>query len=133
MSAPPASPPHHHRLRRGLQERLHLRGESGSFPPHGLSAIGDPELTYQVGWPSRTALGDRREQMYSGLRRQHQPQEPEIGGRSFGDDPRSVRSTWRRIVRGYQEGGIAATAKHFPAAAIGDGRPRRARSRERGP
>jgi len=85
-------------------------------PPMGLSAIGDPELTYQVGLAvarQLSAIGVT--QMYSPVCDVNiNPKNPEIGVRSFGDDPQVCAQHVAAIVRGYQEGGIAATAKHFP-------------------
>jgi beta-glucosidase-like glycosyl hydrolase len=37
-----------------------------------------------------------------------------IGDRSFGDDPAHVADCVRAMVRGLQNGGVYATAKHFP-------------------
>nr|WP_079191552.1 glycoside hydrolase family 3 protein [Streptomyces sp. CB00455] len=42
------------------------------------------------------------------------PANPVIGVRSFGSDPQAVAALVAAQVRGYQEGGVAATAKHFP-------------------
>ncbi|MFI1102585.1 glycoside hydrolase family 3 protein [Streptomyces melanogenes] len=42
------------------------------------------------------------------------PANPVIGVRSFGADPAAVARMVAAEVRGYQEAGIAATAKHFP-------------------
>ena len=42
------------------------------------------------------------------------PKNPVIGDRSFGDDPRLVGRMGAAVVRGLQEGGVAACAKHFP-------------------
>jgi beta-N-acetylhexosaminidase len=42
------------------------------------------------------------------------PKNPEIGIRSFSDNPKICAEHVAAIVRGYQEGGIAATAKHYP-------------------
>ncbi len=85
-------------------------------PPMGLSAIGDPALTYQVGLAvarQLSAIGVT--QMYSPVCDVNiNPKNPEIGVRSFGDDPQVCAQHVAAIVRGYQEGGIAATAKHFP-------------------
>ncbi|HTV72533.1 MAG TPA: beta-N-acetylhexosaminidase [Candidatus Acidoferrales bacterium] len=43
-----------------------------------------------------------------------EPQSPVIGTRSFGDDPQRVGALGAAVVCGLQEGGIAATIKHFP-------------------
>ncbi|MFC9244434.1 glycoside hydrolase family 3 protein [Streptomyces sp. NPDC057136] len=42
------------------------------------------------------------------------PANPVIGVRSFGSDPQSVAGLVAAQVKGYQSGGVAATAKHFP-------------------
>ncbi|WP_037676374.1 glycoside hydrolase family 3 protein [Streptomyces griseus] len=42
------------------------------------------------------------------------PANPVIGVRSFGADPDAVARLVAAEVRGYQESGVAATAKHFP-------------------
>jgi beta-N-acetylhexosaminidase len=42
------------------------------------------------------------------------PNNPVINTRSFGEDPRRVAALSARFVRGLQEAGAVATAKHFP-------------------
>jgi len=42
------------------------------------------------------------------------PKNPVIGDRSFGEDPALVGRLGAAVVRGLQEGGVAACAKHFP-------------------
>ena len=42
------------------------------------------------------------------------PRNPVIGDRSFGDDPALVARLGSAMIRGLQEGGVAACAKHFP-------------------
>ena len=42
------------------------------------------------------------------------PRNPVIGDRSFGDDPGLVGRLGVAMIRGLQDGGVAATAKHFP-------------------
>jgi beta-N-acetylhexosaminidase len=42
------------------------------------------------------------------------PNNPIIGDRSFGDDPGLVGRLGAAVVRGLQESGVAACAKHFP-------------------
>ena len=42
------------------------------------------------------------------------PKNPVIGDRSFGDDPDLVGRLAAAFIRGMQEGGVAACAKHFP-------------------
>ncbi|OKP89383.1 beta-glucosidase [Paenibacillus sp. P3E] len=42
------------------------------------------------------------------------PQNPVIGVRSFGESPELAADYGAAMIRGYQEAGVAATAKHFP-------------------
>ncbi|HSD67856.1 MAG TPA: glycoside hydrolase family 3 N-terminal domain-containing protein, partial [Vicinamibacteria bacterium] len=42
------------------------------------------------------------------------PKNPVIGDRSFGDDPDLVGRLGAAVIRGLQDGGVAACAKHFP-------------------
>jgi beta-N-acetylhexosaminidase len=42
------------------------------------------------------------------------PKNPVIGDRSLGDDPELVGRLGAALIRGLQEGGVAACAKHFP-------------------
>ncbi len=42
------------------------------------------------------------------------PDNPVIGDRSFGRDPRTVMTHGVAFIRGLQEGGVLACAKHFP-------------------
>ena len=44
----------------------------------------------------------------------HQRDNPSIGTRSFGRDPRLVSEMVAAQIRGFQRAGVAATAKHFP-------------------
>ena len=44
------------------------------------------------------------------------PANPALGIRSFGDDPEAVGRLAAATVRGLQDEGVAATAKHFPGA-----------------
>jgi beta-N-acetylhexosaminidase len=42
------------------------------------------------------------------------PKNPVIGDRSFGDDPELVGRLGAAMIRGLQDGGVIACAKHFP-------------------
>ncbi|WP_372635890.1 beta-N-acetylhexosaminidase [Cohnella sp.] len=42
------------------------------------------------------------------------PQNPVIGVRSYGEDPRRVATLGLAAIQGYKEGGVVAVAKHFP-------------------
>lgn len=85
-------------------------------PPMGLAAIGDLDLTHQVGWTVGRQLSLMGvTQMYSPVCDVNvNPRNPEIGIRAFSDDPQVCARHVAAIVRGYQEGGVAATAKHYP-------------------
>jgi len=42
------------------------------------------------------------------------PRNPIIGQRAFGDDPQQVAKMVAAAVKGFEDAGVAATAKHFP-------------------
>ncbi len=99
-------------------------------PPMGMAAIGDPKLTYKIGLTIAKQLSNIGvTQMYSPVCDVNiNPKNPEIGVRSFSDDPEICAKHAVALIKGFQDGGIAATAKHFPGRGdSGDGRPRRAR------
>lgn len=85
-------------------------------PPMGMAAIGDVKLTYKIGFTiakQLSAIGVT--QMYSPVCDVNiNPKNPEIGVRSFSDDPDVCAKHAVALIRGLQAGGIAATAKHFP-------------------
>jgi beta-N-acetylhexosaminidase len=85
-------------------------------PPMGMAAIGDVDLTYKVGLTVGKQLALMGvTQMYSPVCDVNiNPRNPEIGIRSFSDDPQVCAKHVAALVRGYQEAGIAATAKHYP-------------------
>ncbi|MFM9370255.1 glycoside hydrolase family 3 protein [Streptomyces sp. Da 82-17] len=70
----------------------------------------------------RAALIAGRELAAMGIRQNYapvadvnvNPANPVIGVRSFGSDPQAVARLVAAQVEGYQEGGVAATSKHFP-------------------
>jgi len=85
-------------------------------PPMGMAAIGDVKLTYKIGLTiakQLSAIGIT--QMYSPVCDVNiNPKNPEIGVRSFSDDPEVCARFAVALIKGLQDGGIAATAKHFP-------------------
>jgi beta-N-acetylhexosaminidase len=85
-------------------------------PPMGMAAIGDVKLTYRIGLTiakQLSAIGVT--QMYSPVCDVNiNPKNPEIGVRSFSDDPETCAEHAVALIKGLQDGGIAATAKHFP-------------------
>jgi beta-N-acetylhexosaminidase len=84
-------------------------------PPMGMTAIGDLDLAYKVA----NTLG--RQMAAIGVTQFYHPVcdvninplNPEIGVRSFGDDPKLCAKYVEATVRGYQDAGIVATVKHF--------------------
>ncbi|MDD5539604.1 MAG: glycoside hydrolase family 3 N-terminal domain-containing protein [Candidatus Marinimicrobia bacterium] len=95
----------------------YMAGGIRQFPgPMGMAAIGDEKLTYEIGATIAkmlTAIGVT--QMYSPVCDVNtNPRNPEIGVRSFGDDPEVCARHAVALIKGLQDFGIAATAKHFP-------------------
>jgi beta-N-acetylhexosaminidase len=95
-----------------------MRLEDGSIFPNnmGLAATRNIELAYQMGLAIAKeckALGVH--QNYSPVMDvNNNPKNPIINVRSFGEDPMLVSSFGTAVIKGLQEGGIIATAKHFP-------------------
>jgi beta-N-acetylhexosaminidase len=85
-------------------------------PPMGMAAIGDPKMTYKINNVIAKQLSNIGvTQMYSPVCDVNiNPKNPEIGVRSFGDDPEVCAQHAVAFIQGLQDGGIAATAKHFP-------------------
>jgi beta-N-acetylhexosaminidase len=81
-----------------------------------LGAARSKELAYQVG----SVIG--RELAALGINTNfapvmdvnNNPDNPVIGVRSFGEDPQLVADLGAAYIKGLQQNGIAATAKHFP-------------------
>jgi beta-N-acetylhexosaminidase len=91
--------------------------EGTSFPSAmAIAATGDPKLAYAAG--KYTALEARA----AGVQWifapdadvNNNPDNPIINIRSFGEDPASVSAFVKEFVRGVEENGALATAKHFP-------------------
>lgn len=91
--------------------------EGTSFPSAmAIAATGDPKLAYAAG--KYTAIEARA----AGVQWifapdadvNNNPDNPIINVRSFGEDPNDVSAYVREFVRGVEENGALATAKHFP-------------------
>jgi beta-N-acetylhexosaminidase len=91
--------------------------EGTSFPSAmAIAATGDPKLAYAAG--KYTALEARA----AGVQWifapdadiNNNPDNPIINIRSFGEDPVSVAAYVKEFVRGVEDNGALATAKHFP-------------------
>ncbi|HTY86184.1 MAG TPA: glycoside hydrolase family 3 N-terminal domain-containing protein [Candidatus Acidoferrum sp.] len=84
-------------------------------PPMGMTAIGDLDIAYKVAnvmGQQMAAIGVT--QFYHPVCDVNiNPLNPEIGVRSFGDDPKKCAKFVEATVRGYQDANIVATIKHF--------------------
>jgi beta-N-acetylhexosaminidase len=95
-----------------------MRLDEGTSYPSAMAigATGDPRLAYAVG--KSIALEARA----AGVQWvfapdadvNNNPDNPIINVRSFGEDPASVASFVTQFIRGVEENGTLATAKHFP-------------------
>ncbi len=99
---------------RGTAMRL---DEGTSFPTAmALAAAGDPHDAYTMG--KITALEARAAGVHwiyaPDADVNNNPNNPIINTRSFGEDPARVADFVRQFVRGVEENGGLATAKHFP-------------------
>ena len=91
--------------------------EGTSFPSAmAIAATGDPKLAYTVG--KIIALEARAAGVHwifaPDADVNNNPDNPIINMRSFGEDPQSVAEYVTQFVRGVEENGALATAKHFP-------------------
>ncbi|HEX7052061.1 MAG TPA: glycoside hydrolase family 3 N-terminal domain-containing protein [Longimicrobiales bacterium] len=92
-------------------------GGGTEFPPAmALGAAGDPALAYEMG--RITALEARAVGIHMTFAPvvdvNNNPANPIINVRSFGEDPERVGELASAFIRGAQEHGLLATAKHFP-------------------
>jgi len=90
---------------------------ASEFPPNmALSAIGSEAVAYEVGKVGAAegrAIGIHL--TYSPVVDiQTQPANPVLGGRSFGADLDLLGRMAGAYIKGYQENGMLATAKHYP-------------------
>ncbi|MGQ9738360.1 MAG: beta-N-acetylhexosaminidase [Armatimonadota bacterium] len=94
-----------------------LRAPFHEFPGNmALGATGNPELAFQQ------AQAQARELLALGINWNfapvmdvnNNPDNPIIGVRSYGADPELVAQMGTAAIRGYQQTGILACAKHFP-------------------
>jgi beta-N-acetylhexosaminidase len=95
----------------------YMSGGVRQFPaPMGLAAIGDLKLTYKVANTlARICSNMGVTQFYHPVCDCNtNPKNPEIGVRSFSDDPRVCAAHVAATVKGYQDAGVAATGKHYP-------------------
>jgi beta-N-acetylhexosaminidase len=91
--------------------------EGTSFPSAmAIAATGDPKLAYETG--KIIALEARAAGVpwifVPDADVNNNPDNPIINTRSFGEDPQTVAEFVSQFVRGIEENGALATAKHFP-------------------
>lgn len=93
------------------------------FPSNmGLCATGSPKLVYESG----RAIA--RQLAALGINMLHSPvcdvntnpNNPEIGVRAFSDDPKTCSRYALKFWQGLEDGGLVATAKHFPGRGNSD-------------
>jgi beta-N-acetylhexosaminidase len=95
-----------------------MRLDEGTSYPSAMAigATGDPKLAYAVG--KSIALEARAAGVHwifaPDADVNNNPDNPIINVRSFGEDPASVASFVSQFIRGVEENGALATAKHFP-------------------
>ena len=95
----------------------YMAGGIRQFPSQmGMAAIGDPKLTYKVANTlARICSNMGVTQFYHPVCDCNtNPKNPEIGVRSFCDDPEICAAHVAAAVKGYQDANIAATGKHYP-------------------
>ena len=81
-----------------------------------MGATGSEQLAYEAGKATATearAVGINVD-FYPVVDVQNNPANPIINIRSFGEDPKKVSSLATSYIKGVQEAGVMATAKHFP-------------------
>jgi beta-N-acetylhexosaminidase len=95
----------------------YMAGGIRQFPSQmGIAAIGDPKLTYKVANTLAKMCSNMGvTQFYHPVCDCNtNPKNPEIGVRSFCDDPKLCAQHVAATVKGYQDANIAATGKHYP-------------------
>ncbi len=85
-------------------------------PPMGMAAVGDLKMTYKVANTLAKICSNMGvTQFYHPVCDCNtNPKNPEIGVRSFSDDPEVCAAHVAATVKGYQDANIAATGKHYP-------------------
>ena len=95
----------------------YYRGGTHYFPSYlGIAQSGDPQMAYDVTWAVA------RQMVPLGFGWTHSlvldinsnPMNPEIGTRSFGANADRVIEYARQALKGYNDGGLISTGKHFP-------------------
>lgn len=93
------------------------RGGIHYFPScMGLARTGDPGLVRDVAWAiARQVTGLGFNWIHSPVVDVNtNPMNPEIGTRAYGEDPEEVVRYALAALEGFRDGGLIATAKHYP-------------------
>jgi len=95
---------------------MRIGGTTRITPAMGIAATGNPEWAYEMG--RITAIEARAigvHQIYAPVVDvNNNPKNPVINVRSFSEDPETVSLFSESFVKGVQNQGLVATAKHFP-------------------
>lgn len=100
----------------GMVARIDHEGISRIPGNMALGAAGSTEDAYrvaQIGARELRSLGVNMN-FAPCLDVNNNPRNPVIGVRSFGENPHAVAELGTAAIKGYQEEGVSATAKHFP-------------------
>jgi len=106
-----------------MEQGANTLTDSTEFPrPMAMGAANDPELVRAIG--QATAAEAR----YAGMHwtfspvidLNYNPNNPITNVRAFGDEPERVIRIATAMIEGLQDGGLAATAKHFPGDGMDD-------------
>jgi beta-N-acetylhexosaminidase len=95
----------------------YFRGGIFNFPfPMGATATGDPQMAYDCAWATGRQLNALGVNWLHSpvLDTNTEPMNPEIGTRSYGEDPETVIEYGTKGFEGFKEAGIITTGKHFP-------------------
>jgi beta-N-acetylhexosaminidase len=99
-----------------LPNAINLGGATTFAPQMALGATRDSALAYEQGRvTAREARALGVQFVFAPVMDvNNNPSNPVIGPRSFGEDPELVGRMGAALIRGLQEHGVIATAKHFP-------------------
>jgi len=106
----------------GVEHSIFRRREATIIPMQmGLGATGSPEDTYKAASIVAKEIKILGADMLYGpsLDVNTNPKNPEIGNRSFGEDPEAVAAHGEQVIRACNENNVIATAKHFPGRGEG--------------
>lgn len=101
----------------------YVMGDMKYFPnAMGLASSGDPELAYKAGWAVARQLSQVGFSWIHSpvLDVNSNPQNPEIGMRSFGETAEAAGEYALQSFLGLRDGGLIATGKHFPGRGASD-------------